>query len=94
MTTIEDFEANPVAANITSNGKQYRIEVRAVGNGYQGFVDYASYGGGKTIRAAISAIKRRLAYLANEQPTKRIDSAELEARMADTELKRRKNIKF
>lgn len=90
----KDLVNLPLVANVSSGGKTYRIEVRTGGSGYEGFVDYGNFGGGKTVRAALSAIKRRLVYLSTEQPQKRADPGTIEAKMADEELRRREKRGF
>jgi hypothetical protein len=60
-----------------------------------GLVDGQNFGGGKTPAAALGAAKRRIAFLLGPQQERhRAGGAELEAAMADAELRRRERNRF
>lgn len=73
---------------VTCAGHSIEIQADPKG-GFLGLVDCGVYGSAKTVAGALSAVKRRLQFLATTQPTVRMSGAELEARDADRELVRR-----
>ncbi len=82
------------SGEITVNGVSYVVEIRANLTGYEGFVDNTNFGGGKTVRAAVGAIKRRLLFLATAASHTKTGLADLEASRINKELIRREKTKW
>ena len=82
-----------VAGTVTIDAQQFNVEIRHGDEGYEGFVDHSNFGGGKTPKAAVTKIRKRLEFLTSRsKPDVRVDSDGLGGRAVHDELARREKL--
>lgn len=79
-----------LVVNVPATIEGHTVEIKALNGRFGGFVDNSNFGEGKTRKAAETAIKKRLAYLAQAPQSHPCSAAELEAKMMLRELADRK----
>jgi hypothetical protein len=84
--------SNVFQAEIIREGRTFNCEIRFEDGQYRAYVDGCWYGGGKRIATAQKAVEKRIAFLLSQKEATPLSGAEMEARAAYAELKRRASL--